>query len=275
MVSTFIIALREGLEAALIIGILMAYLVKTNRSHLRRPLWIGVTLAIGVSLALGAILSFTSRELRPGAEEAFAGSLSVAAVALVTWMVFWMKRTARSMKHELEKKVDHAVTLGSVAIAITAFVAVAREGLETSLFIYTNFSAVKSSFGPSVGLALGLSTAIALGYLMYKRTVHFDLAQFFKITGIALIVVAAGVLSHGIGDLQQTGWLPGAGLIAWNFDSWLHPDSFIASLLSGTVGFSTTSSWLQVGVWTIYLVTILASYLSPAVSKKEGNRLAV
>ncbi len=270
MVSTFIIALREGLEAALIIGILMAYLVKTNRSHLRRPLWIGVTLAIAVSLALGAILSFTSSELRPGAEEAFAGSLSVAAVALVTWMVFWMKRTARSMKHELEKKVDHAVTVGSVAIAITAFVAVAREGLETSLFIYTNFSAVKSSFGPSVGLVLGLSTAIALGYLMYKRTVHFDLAQFFKITGIALIVVAAGVLSHGIGDLQQTGWLPGAGLIAWNFDSWLHPDSFIASLLSGTVGFSTTSSWLQVGVWTIYLVTILASYLSPAVSKKKA-----
>ena len=175
------------------------------------------------------------------------------------------------MKHALEKKVDHAVSVGSVAIAITAFVAVAREGLETSLFIYTNFSAVKSSVGSSVGLVLGLSTAIALGYLIYKRTVHIDLAQFFKITGIALIVVAAGVLSHGIGDLQQTGWLPGAGSVAWNFDSWLHPDSFIASLLSGTVGFSTTSSWLQVGVWMIYMLSVLTSYLSPAVSKRKAN----
>ena len=271
MLSTFIIALREGLEAALIIGILLAYLVKTNRSHLRTPLWIGVTLAIAVSLALGAILSFTSRELTPGAEEAFAGSLSIIAVALVTWMVFWMKRTARNLKSELERKVDHAVSIGSVAMAITAFVAVAREGLETSLFIYTNFTAVKSSFGPSVGLILGLIAAVGLGYLMYKKTIHFSLAQFFKITGVALIVVAAGVLSHGIGDLQETGWLPGAGSVAWNIDSWLHPDSFIASVLAGSIGFSTTSTWLQVGVWFLYLLTILAAYMAPAVTKKKSH----
>ena len=271
MLSTFIIALREGLEAALIIGILLAYLVKTDRSHLRTPLWIGVSLAIAVSLALGAILSFTSRELTPGAEEAFAGSLSLIAVALVTWMVFWMKRTARNLKHELEKKMDQAVTVGSVAMALTAFVAVAREGLETSLFIYTNFTAVKSSFTSSVGLILGLGAAVALGYLMYKRTIHFDLGQFFKITGVALIVVAAGVLAHGIGDLQETGWLPGGGSVAWNIDSWMHPNSFIASILSGSIGFSTTSTWLQVGIWFLYLLTVLAAYLMPAASKKRAE----
>lgn len=272
MLSTFIIALREGLEAALIIGILLAYLVKTNRSHLRTPLWIGVFVAIVVSLGLGAILSFTSSELKPGAEEAFAGILSVVAVALVTWMVFWMKRTARNLKRELERKVDSAVTMGSLAMAITAFVAVGREGIETSLFIYTNFTTVKSSFGPSVGLVLGLAAAIGLGYLMYRQTVHFDLTQFFKITGIALIVVAAGVLAHGIGDLQETGWLPGLNSVAWNIDSWLNPDSFIASILSGSIGFSTTTTWLQVGTWFLYLVTILSTYLAQSFSKPLSRR---
>src|SRR5487761_2382501 len=105
----------------------MAYLIKTNRTHLRRPLWIGVTLALLLSLSLGAILSFTSHQLGPHGEEIFAGNLAVVAVALVTWMVFWMKRTARNMRHELENKVEHAVHVGSLAMGITAFVAVARE----------------------------------------------------------------------------------------------------------------------------------------------------
>jgi high-affinity iron transporter len=121
VLSTFIIALREGLEAALIVGILMAYLVKTNRTHLRTPLWFGVSLALVVSLGLGAILSFTSHQLGPHGEEIFAGTLALAAVALVTWMVFWMKRTARNMRHELENKVDHAVHVGSLAMALTIY----------------------------------------------------------------------------------------------------------------------------------------------------------
>lgn len=271
MVSTFVIALREGLEAALIIGILLAYVVKTNRSHLRTPLWTGVAVAIALSLGLGAILSFTSHELRPGAEEAFAGTLSVVAVALVTWMVFWMKRTARNLKHDLEQKVESAVTLGALAMTVTAFVAVGREGIETSLFIYSNFTTVRSSFAPSIGLVLGLAGAAGLGYVMYKRTVHIDLTQFFKITGIALIVVAAGVLAHGIGDLQETRWLPGVDSVAWNIDSWLNPDSFIASILSGSIGFSTTTTWLQVGVWFLYLLTVMSTYLAPTFSKAASK----
>ena len=262
MLSTFIIALREGLEAALIVGILMAYLVKTNRTHLRTPLWTGVTLAIIVSLGLGAILSFTSHELGPHGEEIFAGTLALVAVALVTWMVFWMKRTAQNMRHDLENKVDQAVHIGSFAIALTAFVAVAREGLETALFIYTNFGTVKTSASPSVGLVLGLASAVGLGFLIYRRAITFNLAKFFKITGVALIVVAGGVLANGIGDLQGVGWLPGAATNAWNIDSWMSPDSFIASVLAGSIGFSTTMSWVQVGCWTIYLFTVLTRYLS-------------
>lgn len=264
MLSTFIIALREGLEATLIVGILVAYLAKTGRTHLRRALWTGVTLAIAVSLALGAILTFTSRELPPHGEEIFAGVLAVVAVALVTWMVFWMKRTARNLRHELENKVDSAVHMGAFAMAATAFVAVAREGLETSLFIYTNFKTVKTSMGPSVGLVLGLGAAIGLGFLIYQRTISVNLGKFFRITGVALIIVAAGVLSNGIGDLQSAGWLPGGATYAWSVDKWLAPDSLPASILGGSIGFATTTTWLQVGIWFIYLGAVLVPYLTPA-----------
>jgi high-affinity iron transporter len=244
----------------------MAYLVKTDRGHLRTPLWTGVALAILVSLGLGAILSFTSHQLGPHGEEIFAGTLALVAVALVTWMVFWMKRTARNMRHELEHKVDHAVHVGSFAMALTAFVAVAREGLETALFIYTNFGTVKTSLAPSVGLVLGLASAVSLGFLIYRRAITFDLGKFFKITGIALIIVAGGVLASGVGDLQKVGWFPGAGTNAWKIDSWMSPDSFIANVLAGSVGFSTTMTWLQVSVWTMYLLLVLTRYLSKSAS---------
>jgi high-affinity iron transporter len=267
--STFIIAMREGLEAALIVGILLAYLHKTGRPHLRNALWIGVCLAIALSLALGAFLSFTSHELPQHGEEVFAGTLAIVAVALVTWMVFWMKRTARHMRSELESKAADAIHMGAIAMATTAFVAVAREGLETALFIYTNFATVKTSRTPSIGLVLGLSAAIALGFLIYRRTVSINLGKFFKITGVALIVVAAGVLANGIGDLQAAGWIPGDHSLAWNIEKWISPDSLVASALSGSIGFATTMTWLQVAVWIIYLASILNFYLHPIRAKKE------
>ncbi len=270
MFSTFIIALREGLEAALIVGILLAYLHKTQRSHLRNVLWIGVGLAIALSLALGAFLSFTSNELPKHGEEVFAGTLAVVAVVLVTVMVFWMKRTARGMRDDLENKAADALNMGAFALATTAFVAVAREGLETALFLYANFATVKTSQAPFIGLILGLAGAVGLGALVYKRTVSINLGTFFKFTGIALIVVAAGVLAHGIGDLQEAGWIPGLNAQAWNIESWLSPDSLIAGALAGSVGFSTAMSWLQVGSWALYLGSVLYFYLRPAIVKKQS-----
>ena len=264
MLSTFIIALREGLEAALIVGILLAYLKKTNRSHLLRAVWIGVGLAIALSMGLGAALTFTSHELSESGEKTFAGITSIIAVALVTIMVFWMKSAARGMRENLHNKVDSSIatsSMGAIALALTAFFAVAREGLETALFLYTNFSTAGGSVGPASGLIFGLAGAVLLGYLLYKRAVDFNIGQFFKLTGVALIVVAAGVLSHGIGEFQELGWLPGISNTAWSIDSWLSPDSFVAGLLSGSVGFATTTTWLQVGVWVFYLLSVLSPYL--------------
>ena len=269
MLSTFLIALREGLEAALIIGILVAYLVKTGRNHLLTPLWVGVGLAITASLALGGFLSFTSAELSPRGEEFFAGTTSFLAVGFVTWMIFWMKRAARGLRDELHGKVDSAVGAGSLSIAVTAFVAVVREGLETALFIYTNFKTVGAASSATIGLILGLALAVALGYLIYNRSVKINLSKFFQITGTALVVVAAGVLSYGIHEYQELGWLPGAESFIWDVTSWMAKDSILATVLAGSIGFDTTTSWLQFLVAGAYIAVILWLYLKPArVSKK-------
>ena len=270
MLSTFLIALREGLEAALIVGILVAYLVKTGRNHLLAPLWIGVGTAIAASLALGGFLSFTSAELSDRGEEFFAGTTSFLAVGFVTWMVFWMKRAARGLRDELHGKVDSAVGAGSLAIAVTAFVAVVREGLETALFIYTNFKTVGAASSATIGLILGLALAVALGYLIYNRSVKINLSKFFQITGTALVVVAAGVLSYGIHEYQELGWLPGVDSYIWDVTSWMAKDSILATVLAGSIGFDTTTSWLQFIVAGAYIGIILWLYLKPArVSKKE------
>ena len=267
MLSTFIIALREGLEAALIVGILVAYLVKTDRKGLLAPLWAGVSLAVVVSLATGAFLTITSTELSARGEEFFAGTTSFLAVGFVTWMVFWMKRTARHLKGQLEGQMSTAVLAGPLALAAAAFFAVVREGLETSLFIYANFKTVSSTPTATVGLVLGLGLAITLGYLIYRSSIKINLSKFFNYTGIALVVVAAGVLSYGIHEYQELGWLPGADFFIWDVTSVIAKESLLGGVLAGTVGFDTTTSLLQFVLWAAYLAVVLYIYLKPATSK--------
>ena len=272
MLSTFIIALREGLEAALIVGILVAYVVRTDRKHLLRPLWTGVAVALVLSLGLGAILSFTSAELSDRGEELFAGVTSFAAVGLVTWMVFWMKRAARNMRNELHGKVDQALTGGPISLALVAFFAVAREGLETALFIYANFKTVGAISSATLGLVLGLALSVGLGYLIYNRSVKINLSKFFTVTGVALIIVAAGVLSYGVHEFQELGWLPGADDFIWDVTPWIAKESVLASLLGGAIGFDTTTSWVQILAWGVYLTAVLVPYLS---NKSQSPKVAV
>ena len=262
MLSTFIIALREGLEAALIVGILVAYVVRTDRRHLLKPLWTGVGVALVASLALGGLLAFTSAELSDRGEELFAGVTSFAAVGLVTWMVFWMKRTARNLRNELHGKIDGALVGGPISLALVAFFAVAREGLETALFVYSNFKTVGVASTATVGLVLGLGLAVFLGYAIYNRTVKLDLAKFFTITGVALVIIAAGVLSYGIHEFQELGYLPGVDSFLWDVTPWIAKESLLGSLLGGLVGFDTTTSFVQFVGWSIYLLAVLIPYLS-------------
>ncbi len=262
MVSTFIIALREGLEAALIVGILVAYIIKSDHRHLLTPLWSGVGAAIISSIGLGFILSRTSGGLSDRANELFAGTTSFLAVALVTWMVFWMKRSARFLKTELQGKVDSALMTGPLALAGAAFFAVIREGLETALFLYSNFKTVSDTRSSAIGLFLGFAVAIALGYMIFKSSIKLNLSKFFRYTGVALVIVAAGVLSYGVHEFQELGWLPGPDAFVWDVTSVIPKDSILSAALGGTIGFDTTTSWLQLGVWAIYLVATLVPYLA-------------
>lgn len=262
MISSFIIALREGLEAALIVGILIAYLKKSGKGEYLHVIWLGVSVAVFLSIALGALLSFTSAELSPRGEELFAGISSLLAVIVVTWMVFWMKRTARFMRSDLAGKMDKAIVAGPFALAGAAFLAVIREGLETSLFVYSNFKSVSDPLNSALGLIAGFGVAIALGYLIFRSSVHLDLSKFFTYTGIALIVVAAGVLSYAVHEFQELGMLPGADFFAWDVTGVIAKESLLGGVLMGTVGFDTTTSWLQLFIYSGYLLAVLIPYLS-------------
>lgn len=264
MVTTFLIAMREGLEAALIVGILVAYLKKSERSRSLPLVWLGVGLATGLSLLFGGFLSFTSHELTPRGEMVFAGTTSLVAVALVTFMVFWMKRTSRTIKGTLENKVDQALPLGGGALVAAAFFAVAREGLETALFLFSNFKTISNGIAPTIGLLLGLTAAIFLGVALYRKAIKINLSKFFLVTGSALLIVAGGVLSHGIAEFQNFGALPGAHAFAWK---WRNPNNLIDTFLSGTIGISTTITWLQLFIWIGYLGITLPLFFTPKSSK--------
>jgi high-affinity iron transporter len=261
---TFLIGLREGLEASLVVGILVAYLVKSGHADRLRPVWGGIGAAVAISLAFGALLQFTSAELSFKAQEAFGGFASLLAVVFVTWMVFWMRRTARHLKTELHGRLDTALTLGPLALAVTAFVAVGREGLETALFLWAAVQSTNQSATPVTGAVLGLLAAVALGYLLYKRAVNLNLKTFFTWTGAGLIVVAAGVFAYGIHDLQEAGSLPGLNTLAFDVSDQVPPSSWYGTLLKGILNFSPRTSVLEAIAWISYVVPVLYLFFRPA-----------
>lgn len=254
MLANYLIGLREGLEAALVVGILLAYLTRTGRRDLIRQVWLGVAIAVGVSLAFGALLTFGPSGLSERAEETIAGTLSILAVALLTWMIFWMARTARHLRSDLHGRLDAALTGGRWAVLVATLLAVGREGLETALFLWAAAGATGSGTRPLLGAVLGLATAVALGWGIYRGAVALNLRTFFAWTGLALVVIAGGVLSYGIHELQEAGILPGGESMAFDITAVLPPESWYGSLLKGLVNLDPTTTWLQAVAWTAYVV---------------------
>ncbi|MFF0432478.1 iron uptake transporter permease EfeU [Streptomyces sp. NPDC004327] len=274
MFGNYLIGLREGLEASLVVCILIAYLVKTGRKDALRPIWIGIGVAVGLALAFGAGLTFGSQELTFAAQEALGGSLSILAVGLVTWMVFWMRRTARHLKTELHGKLDAALQMGTGALVATAFLAVGREGLETALFVWASVRASSDgTHGPLIGVVLGLLTAVLLGWLFYRGALKINLAKFFTWTGGMLVVVAAGVLAYGVHDLQEADFLPGLANKAFDISATIPPDSWYGTLLKGVFNFQPDPTVLQVTVWALYLIPTLLIFLAP-IGSGPSKRLA-
>jgi len=261
VLSNFLIGLREGLEAALVVGILVAYLVQVGRRDRLAPVWMGIAAAVALSLGFGAILTFTSQSLSFQAQEAFGGFMSIIAVGFVTWMVFWMRNAARSMKSELQGRLDTALAMGGGALVLMAFIAVGREGLETALFLWANAQATGSSAQPLLGAVLGLISACVLGYLIYRRAVAIDLAKFFTWTGAALIVVAAGVLSYAVHDLWEAGIVIFGTHTAWDITSWYSATSWYGSILKGVFNFSPDPNVIDVIVWWAYLVPVMTLFV--------------
>ncbi|MGW5200369.1 iron uptake transporter permease EfeU [Streptomyces spiralis] len=276
MFSNYLIGLREGLEASLVVCILIAYLVKTGRRDALRPIWTGIGIAVAIALGFGSVLEFGSQELTFQAQEALGGSLSVLAVGLVTWMVFWMRRTARHLKSELHGKLDQALAMGTGALVVTAFLAVGREGLETALFVWASVHAASDGTPrPLVGVALGLATAVLLGWLFYRGALKINLAKFFTWTGAMLVVVAAGVLAYGFHDLQEADWLPGLTSLAFDISGTIPPDSWYGTLLKGVLNFQPDPTVLQVTVWLLYLVPTLTLFFAPVGFRSGKGKVTV
>lgn len=263
MFANYLIGLREGLEASLVVGILVAYLVRSGNARRLPAIWAGIGAAVAISLGVGALLTFTSNSLTFEAQETFGGVMSLVAVCFVTWMVFWMRRAARSIKGELEGRLDTALATGWRALAVTAFIAVAREGLETAVFLWTAVQAAADTDGstaaPLVGGALGLVTAVVIGYLLYKRAVRLNLSKFFTITGAGLVVVAAGVLAYGFHDLLEAGVLSGGFFSREAFDvsRAIPPSSWWGTLLKGVLNFRPNPTVFEVVAYLAYLVPTL------------------
>ena len=261
MFANYLIGLREGLEAALIVSILIAYLVKSERRELLKYVWAGVACAVTLSLAVGAALTFGSRTLTFEAQEGFGGFMSIFAVGLVTWMIFWMARNARALRGELHAHLDRAANAGLWAVAFMAFIAVAREGLETALFIWSAVQATGGGRAPFTGAALGLATAVVLGYLIYRGALRMNLGTFFTWTGAALVVVAAGVFSYGVHDLQEAGILPGLNSLAFDVSATIPPSSWYGTLLKGVFNFSPATTWFEFVAWLTYLIPTMTAFI--------------
>ncbi|KZE40670.1 iron uptake transporter permease EfeU [Microbacterium sp. T32] len=281
--APFIIGLREGLEAALVVGILVAYLTKLGRRDALPRLWVGVGLAIALAVVIGAIFTFGAYALTTQAQELIGGGLSVLAVAMVTWMIFWMQKAGRTLKSGLEGGIDRALQGSVWALVLVGFVSVAREGVETTLLLWSMVQGLGSEPLALLGALIGLVAAALLGWLIARGMLRLNIGRFFTWTGAFLVVVAAGVLAYAAHDLQEGGALPGpfgagapidptTGAVAigwagfpfgWAFDlsGVIAPSGGLAALLQATVGFMPQMTWLQVIAWVVYVAVVVPLFI--------------
>lgn len=257
-----LIGLREGLEAAIVVSILVAFLVKSERRDALKWVWLGVGCAIAVTMIVFLAIQFGENTISGLGAEAIAGIASLLAVVIVTTMVLWMKKAAASMSGELRSEMSRALQTGGPAVALLAFLAVGREGVETALFMVGYAEA--ETLWPLTGLIIGVLIAAAIAYGMYAGAVRIDLAKFFKYTGVFLIVVAAGILAYGIKALQTVGWIPGLGSVAFDMSGAFDWSAWYGEIIQGIFNIDPTPTVLQFAAWLAYIVIVLALFLKPA-----------
>ena len=270
MGSSFLITLREGLEAALIIAILAAYLVKTNRREEVRQVWIGAGAAAVLCLVAGVIINVAVGGLNGTVEYAVEGLIALTACGVLTWMIFWMRKHSRGLSGELRNKVD--ASAGTLALVIIAFVAVLREGLETALFLISAENGSASGASVVTGGVIGLATSAVLGWLFYKGGHRVNLAQFFQVTGVLLILFAAGLAGKAVHEFRELADVTG-GLYdsAWNVTSGPFADGVVRDFLQGLFGWHPQAEYVRVIIYVAYAMIVTRLFLrtpsAPAVSE--------
>ncbi|MFF3666658.1 iron uptake transporter permease EfeU [Microtetraspora malaysiensis] len=275
MFASYLIGLREGLEATLVVSILVAFLVKSDRRDRLPLVWAGVAGAILLSVGFGALLTFTAAHLNQTQQELFDAITSLAATVFVTFMIFWMRTAARRMSGELREKLGHALELGATAVVVMAFLAVAREGLETALLWFAAAQGASATASPLVGISLGLLTSVALGWGLYKSALRINLTTFFTWTGLLLILVAAGIFKYGVHDLQEAGIVPGLSTYAFDISGVLDPGAWYSALLSGMFNITAQPTVVETLAWVAYAVPVLILFLRPSGRPKATRGPAV
>lgn len=267
MGAAFVVALREGIEAALIVSIILAYLRQIERTDKGSLVWWGTGSAIVVSAIVGTMIFVVGAEFEGKAEQVFEGIVTLTAVSVLTWMIFWMRRQGARIKGELQEKVDTALMTGGFALAALAFVAVLREGIETALFIFAaaRGTAIEGSgvtaTAQVMGTVLGLGLAIVLGALLYRGGIRMNLRSFFRVTGAILIVVAAGLFAFSLHELQEAGWLTFLEQTAFDISATMPDDEGVGALLRGLVGYQANPTWLEIVGWAGYLAIVGSLFL--------------
>jgi high-affinity iron transporter len=259
--ASFLLTLREGLEAALIVGILAAYVVKIGRRDALPKILAGVVAALAISIGAGVLVVLTVRDLPALVQDTLEGAAGLLAVAVLTWMLFWMRRQGRHLKGELERGVDLALGEGTVlALVGLAFVAVVREGFETVLFFLAIFSSAGAGADVLIGGLLGLAVSAGLGWAIFVGGRRIDLRRFFTWTGAVLVFVSAGLVAFAIHEFGEAGLIPNAGT-AFNIGSILPETSPLGSVLAGLFGYRSAPTPLELGGWLLYLIPTLTLFL--------------
>ncbi|XDZ50529.1 iron uptake transporter permease EfeU [Neisseriaceae bacterium CLB008] len=270
--ATFLIMLREGLEASLIISIIASYLNRTGNQHWMKYVWLGVTAAVGLCVVAGVILFVTVGEMPQRSQELFEGSVALIAVAVLTYMIFWMRKASRSLKDSLASSIDSALNQSKgqgLMMVGMAFFALAREGLESLFFLFSFFEQDGSHLLALSGAILGVVVAILLGVAIYKGSVHLDLRRFFKYTGLLILFVAAGLLAGALKSFHEAGLWNGLQTIVFDAsDTFMSTHTVLGSVLMGLFGYNDHPTVGELVVYFAYLIPALIFFFWPA--KKQA-----
>jgi len=261
MFSSLLITLREGLEAALIIGIILAYLIKTNNNEGTKYVWLGTFVAIATSLIVGAVIYFTAGNLEGRAEEIFEGVALFVAAGVLTWMILWMRKQAVNIKDNLHAQIKSALKSGSlVGLFVLAFIAVVREGIETALFLFAATRVTESYALSILGAVIGLALAVGIGYGIYKGASRLNLSTFFNVTSLLLILFAAGLLAHGIHELHEAAIIPPLVEHVWDINHIIPEQSTFGRFLTALFGYNGNPSLVEVIAYVSFIVLAVSGY---------------